>query len=31
MRNTTAKPRPGLHSGDVIARFGSVISRFGNP
>jgi len=38
MRNTTAEPKPGLRSGNVIARFGPVIThsgimiaRFGNP
>ncbi|CAM2197948.1 conserved protein of unknown function [Paraburkholderia kururiensis] len=38
MRNTTAGPKTGLRSGDVITRFGSVIThsgivitRFGTP
>jgi len=38
MRNTTAKPKLGLRSGNVITRFGPmithsdiVIARFGNP
>jgi len=38
MRNTAAKPKLGLRSGNVITRFGPmithsdiVIARFGNP